>query len=280
MKVAHLAALLLASFTGAVMAQTTQDIRVSAGDVKDSRTTEKFFAGLDVQLKLIGEALENAKSLRCKVSRAIDDTGRDLLKEEEEQSDFSDLDSNTPGQAEVTVKLKNPSRRAMVVKELSGSIELFRPKLDPNSVVTIKKFTAESGKAIEHASLKAANVGLSILTKKQYESLSKKSIPDDDTSAVMNQMIKALAGLFGGMMEVGENSVIIQLVDPELKVMKVEFLDGSGKQIDPQSSMRMEDVRVYDFDRQMPATAQLRLYIATPASLLSIPFAVSDISLP
>lgn len=74
-------------------------------------------------------------------------------------------------------------------------------------------------------------------------------------------------------------------LDVQLKLigeamMKVEFLNESGKQIDPQSSMRMGDVRVYDFDRQMPATAQLRLYIATPASLLSVPFTLSDISLP
>ena len=86
---------------GAVLAmvalgsEQAADVRVQVGDVKDSRTTGKFFANLEIELKLMGDDLDGAKGLRCTVTKAVDDTGRNLLKEEREKSSFSDINDNS-----------------------------------------------------------------------------------------------------------------------------------------------------------------------------------------
>jgi len=86
--------------------------------------------------------------------------------------------------------------------------------------------------------------------------------------------------MFGGMMGSGENSFAMQVNDPQSKVIKVEFLDASGKVIDTNGSMRMNDMRSYDFAEPLPRGARLRVYVATTKSLVKVPFAIKDIILP
>ncbi|MCX6151919.1 MAG: hypothetical protein NTX22_15445 [Ignavibacteriales bacterium] len=257
-----------------------QDIKISVGDVKDSRTTGEFFAGLEVDLKIFGDVLENAKSMRCTILKAVDEMDRDLVKEEERTLNFSDLDKDSPDRADLTLKLKNPSRKAMTIKEIAGEVELYIPKNDPNAIVTIKNFTSQSGKPISNPGLKASNIELSILTTTQYEQLKKKQEQATDTADVMGQMVKALAGLFGGMSEPGQNSIILQLKDPDAMIINVEFLDQKGKEISSQGSMNSEDIQVYDFEKAMPKNAQIQLNIMTSQAIKKIPFTLKDIMLP
>src|SRR6185436_18584264 len=57
-------------------------VKVAAGDVKDTRRSDGFFNNLAIQLKINGDALVGAKGIRVSVSKALDDTGRNLIKEE------------------------------------------------------------------------------------------------------------------------------------------------------------------------------------------------------
>ena len=51
---------------------------VLAGDINDSRTTGSF-SRLEVELKVIGDAVAEATALRATAEIATDDTGRNLL---------------------------------------------------------------------------------------------------------------------------------------------------------------------------------------------------------
>jgi len=257
-----------------------QEVKVKVGEVKDSRTTGEFFAGLEVELKFIGDILVKAQSIKCTLNNAVDETDRDLIKEEERVSEFTDINQDSPGRADITVKLKNPSRRSMTVKEISGEVEIFSPKNDANSIVIIKDFTVQSGKELNSPGLKSSGIHISVLTADQYREISEKKKSGIDTSGLMGQMINALASMFGDMSGTNPNSVILKVVDTDTKIISVEFLDQSGNKIPHWGKMNMDDIVIYDFENKLPDNSQLKLYLKTDKSLKVIPFVIKDIDLP
>ena len=278
----------------ALGSEPAADIRVQVGDVKDSRTTGKFFANLEIELKLMGDDLDGAKGLRCTVTKAVDDTGRNLLKEEQEKSSFSDINDNNPNQAQVTVKLRNPSRKAATVRELSGEIDVFRPGKDPASLVMVTNLVGRPKIVVSHPSLTAAQIQMTVLSKAQYDAdlqaeakaaEAKAKADAENTGADIGKAMadgigKAFAGMFGGGMMGGKNSVILRIEDPQSKLIKVEFLDASGKAIRGNGMSWRNDVRCYDFSEPLPQGAQLRIHVATPGSMVRVPLLLKDFALP
>ncbi|MBI5638813.1 MAG: hypothetical protein HZA17_00150 [Nitrospirae bacterium] len=262
------------------------DIRVSVSEVKDNRTTGQFFAGLELKLKVMGDVVGDAKGLKLKITKAVDDTGRDLIKTEEGKQDFAKPDEYNVGQAEVEVKLKNPSRKASVIQELTGEVILFVPKKDANATAATKNFMAKTGKALDNKALKTAKVSVTVLTKKQFDEIKeqKKKEAKEKEGAVAKEfgeaLVQAFSSMFGSMMEVGENSVILNIKDPESKVIAIEFTDEDGKKIRNTSSMTMGEVRVYEFENQMSEKAQMTIFVATPKALIKTPVKLHDIALP
>ncbi len=257
-----------------------QEVKVKVGEVKDSRTTGEFFAELEIQLIFIGDILENAKSLKCILNTATDETERDLIKDSERISEFTDVDEETPGRANVAVKLKNPSRKSMTVKEISGEVEIYNPKKDANSIVTVKNFSKSAGKELQDQALKASGIHISVLTADQYQEISDQKKADVDTSGLLGQMINAMAGMFGNMSSTNPNNIILKIVDLNSKIIDIEFLDPTGKKIPHWGKMNMDDIVIYDFENKLPENAQLRFYLRTDKSLKVIPFVVKDIDLP
>jgi hypothetical protein len=255
-----------------------QDIKIKIGDIKDSRTTGQFFAGLEIDLQFLGDALEDVKSMQCTINKAVDDTERDLIKSEETVQ-FTEINKDNPGRADFTIKLKNPSRRAMTVKELSGEVEMYIPKNDPKAIVTIKNFTSQPGKPLNNKGLNENNIKVSVLTTDQYESIKEKQKAETDSS-MLGQMVSALSNLFGGFSSPGKNSIILELIDPESRIINVEFVDKEGNIINTQGSSSSENIHVYDFDKPMPKNAQLKLYLKTDLAIKKMPFTLKDIDLP
>jgi hypothetical protein len=57
-------------------------------------------------------------------------------------------------------------------------------------------------------------------------------------------------------------------------------MDDKGKKIDSQGSMKMEDIRVFNFDKPLPQKAQILVFILTPKSLITTELKLTDIVLP
>lgn len=263
------------------------DINVSVSEVKDSRTTGQFFAGLEIKLKIMGDALSDARGVKLAVAKATDDTGRDLIKKDESGSrDFAKPDENRAGLVEIEARLKNPSRKAAAVKEVAGEVTVFSPGRDSKAVASIPDFMTLAGRKIENGALKAARVELGIMTKKEFDAF--KEQQKKEVKAKEGEMIKelgeamamALGALFGSMMEVTENSVILNIADPDARVVDMEFTDAAGSPLRSGSSMKTGDIRVFEFEKPMPRDAKLTVYLATPKALWKAPFKLQDIALP
>ena len=89
-------------------------VTVTAGDITDRRRNDNTFAGLEVELKLAGEAGGGVRGARAVLQKAVDDTGRSLLKEKEKTPDFEKSSGDDP--PILKLDLRNPARRAAKIR--------------------------------------------------------------------------------------------------------------------------------------------------------------------
>lgn len=89
------------------------DVRVIVGNVTDKRTTGQFFGECEIELKIIGDSVAESLGVRAvRIRSAVDDTGRDLKKADEEKPSSDPVGEEPKGGVEKTVSLKNPARSA------------------------------------------------------------------------------------------------------------------------------------------------------------------------
>lgn len=274
---------------------SAQDVRVSPGTIEDRRTTGKFFGGLEVELKLTGDDLADAKAKRVIVSKAVDETGRDLLPDERKEPDFS-----TSSGSDLKVSLKNPARGSIALREISGHVELFTPSRDPASVVTIDRLLSRMDKSISMPALRNQKIEVAVVSPKAHRANAAKRKAEFEKEMAKNkaemekemkgasaeeakalEAIMGLAQAFSGMMdEVGDNDLILRVKDEEDRVMDVEVTRADGEEISSNGSMSSGELRVMNFSEKLPADAKLKVLVKTKKSLVSAPFTLSNVSLP
>jgi hypothetical protein len=270
-------------------------IRVLAGDIRDNRTTDNFFGGLEVELKVLGDVLADARGIRLQVDRAVDETGKNLIDEKKMEADFNEISQSESGRAEVKIKLKNPARQAMAVQEISGSIELFIPNRDPKAVALFPSFLRQTGMPFSSPSLKSAGIVATAWTKEQYEARKKaeeekrrRAAKPKSGEDLGEGLAEGLAAIFGSMFsafqDMGENSIAFQIEDPNLKLIAIEFEDPQGKAISRNGRMTIGDrknrTEIYEFDKKLPPSTRIKLLVLTPKASVRAPFKVSDLPLP
>ncbi len=260
------------------------DIKATVTEVNDQRSTGSFFNNLEIKLKLVGDDAPSVRGIKTTISKAVDDTGRNLLLDEDKDARFETVGESRGSQAEVKLKLKNPARRATVVKEIAGELQLFMPDQDPAATVLIKGFMKAAGKPISEPALAKAGVTVTVLTKKEYESLKKEEEQKAKDAAqkkgLSGAMMQAFEGLFSAFFQVGENDLIFKVGDPSGNLIDLDVVDAKGAKIKTYSSMRSTDVRVLNYQEPVPADAQLKISLKTQRSVVSLPLRLVDVALP
>ncbi|HWO01479.1 MAG TPA: hypothetical protein VNS63_19625 [Blastocatellia bacterium] len=276
-------------------------VGVLAGEIKDSRTTGSFFAGMEVELKLVGDVLVDAKGMRLTVDAAVDDTGRNLIGEKTEKSEFTEVDMSDKTAASTKVSLKNPVRQATAILELAGSVELFIPARDGNSVATVTNLNRNLGVPISAPALKAAGIDIVIWNKNQFEARKKaeeeklkkemaaKRKKDgegegDIGDSLADGLQKMFGSLFSGFARMEENSLAFQIADPQSKLVNIEFEDDRGKPIGTNGRMTMgggkDKTTIYEFSEKLPDAARVRFYVLTSKATIKAPFKLTNVPLP
>jgi len=258
-------------------------VTVTAGDITDRRWNDNLFTGLEVELKLAGEAAGGVRGARALLQKAVDDTGRSLLKDSEKTPDFEK--SSGDGSPVLKLDLRNPARRAVKIREISGQVELFLPARDAGSVARVDKFQAGMDRPVSAPALKAAGAGVTVVSRKTYDAEKKKDDErkkkEAESAGIAGAMVSAFSGLFEGLWgDIGDNDVLIKVDDKSKKVFAVDVYDAAGKKIDDNGSMTVGSFRILKFAEKLPANASLRIYLMTPKSLVTAPFSLKDVALP
>jgi hypothetical protein len=269
-----------------------QDLRVTAGTIEDRRTTGKFFGGLEIELKLTGDDLADARAARVSLKKAVDESGRDLLPEQKNEEDFRK--SSGSGGPDLKISLKNPARGASAIKEVSGDVELFAPSRDPAATVVVDRLVSRMDKSVDSAALKAQKIGVRLVSPKVYRADAKKreaemdaemekhkdqinkEAGDDKTAEALMALVKGFAGMLN---EVGDYDVILQIQDEQGKILDVEVVGKSGV-IDTRGSMSSGGLKILQFSEKLPADAKLRFLLKTKKAVLSTPFTLTNVPLP
>lgn len=306
LKFALACALIAATGAGAqALAQAADpQVRVLPGDVRDNRSTTSFFNKLEVEMKLVGDLLSEARAARVKVARAVDQTGKNLLPAKESEQDFEEIDPSSPENFKIQLELKNPARRATVVTEIAGTIELFVPSRDPNATVRLDDVAKVAGRSFEHPALKAAGIEITVWNKAQYEARRgeeeekmKRAFEErkkkaeaageaigDLGDALAEGLMQAFGGLFNAFSQMGDNGVAFNVKDAKGMVAAIEFEDAEGKRIGHQgrSSMGGDEDKtiIFDFAEPLPENARVKIYLLTPRALVRTPFRLTNVPLP
>lgn len=267
-------------------ADSPPPVQVLLGDVKDTRTTGKFFAGLEVEVKLLGDAVADTKSVRATVTKCVDDTGRDLLDPAKVEQDFQvrgDASENTT----IQLRFRNPARKATSIKELTGTLELFMPQKDPDATVTVESFQKQIGTPLPQEALKKTGIQITVWTKEQYDAMRQKKKEEAQKKAkadVGEAIAQGVGQFFDGFTAIGPNDVTMEVKDPNQKLVTIEFRDSSGKKIDNRGRSSMgnkpEQQVTYHFGSKLPDTTQMVILVAAPKALLSTPFNLANTVLP
>ena len=265
-------------------AAVSQALTPTVGEVKDSRTTGSFFAGLEVELKLVGDDLDQYKALRISLDRAVDDTGRDLLDPEKASKDFEELGSSGSQQSSMPIKLKNPARKATVVSQLNGKLEFFDPKKDPASTVKVPNIFALNGKVLESPALKQAGIVMTMINHKTYEAQKaekkKAEIAAAKAQGASPEVLAEMSAPSEDWFAPGENAVVAELTDPNHKVVSFRVLKADGTELHRQSTMTSGNTMTIEFDQNVPDDATLELSLLTPQSTQVVALQLANIPLP
>lgn len=260
-----------------------QDVGVQVGAIKDTRTTDKSQSELVIDLQLVGKDVKKVASVEFKATKAVDSTGKNLVRSDEESEEFGTF--NHFGTS--TISLKNPARKATTVKEISGKIEMVVPDNDPDAAITVTDFVDKPRTVVSHPSLSAAKAKITVLTKEGYQqekkATEKKAAEKKNASNGQDPaaaMAQAFDGMFGGMGEPGDNGIVLKVEDPGEKVVKIEFCDAAGKPLRRAGSMSSGDTHTYNFAQELPKDTQIRFIVATQKAAVTIPFTLKDVLLP
>jgi len=260
------------------------DVRPTVTSVTDQRWSGQLPSWLDVSLKLIGDDAASVRGIRLILAKAVDDSGRSVLPEVRADGPFDAVEAGS-GQPALTLRLNSPARRATVIQEIAGDLQLFVPDRDPSAIVLVGDALKKTGKPLSEPSLARAGVSLTIMTKVEYEALKREKERSAKQGAqqpegVARAMTHALEGLFGGFFQPGDNDLVFRIEDPKGGLVRIDVVDAKGERIRNQGTFRSSERLMLTYQDPLPADARLRISLRTPRSVVSVPLRLVDVALP
>ena len=268
-----------------VTVDTINDYRYSTDNLSPSR--------LSVALDIESASVAHARAVRGVLSSATDNTGQQLADDQKYRDKWSALRPDSK-RANLSLGANNPPRAAQTLREIAGRVEFYFPQRDPKSVVKVENIGARAGQTLDDATLKAADLGISVSDKAQVKLLQAEMVaplPPPQSSG-MNAVRTILLQEFARRLlenssadlvqndQLNPRFVVLRLQDPRLRLVDIEFETAQGQPLKSDSSFGFKDTKFYKFDAPLPPNARLQIYVATPQSVVDVPFEIKNIALP
>lgn len=279
------------------LALAQSGITAELEEVTDNRFSEGPMNGsLELRLRLNGKDLDRIAASRILVKDAADDQGTKLVKGDEDPPDFQGTEYNN---GVMSVRVANPSRAARTVR-LKGTIELFVPARDPNSVVRVPKALSKLDSPLSAKGLKASKVSITPLSAEKYAAkMQEQKITEADVAKIREegkkhgaseQEIEAVIELAKAFQEMGNEplppgAVVLSGSAKDMdRVQKVKLLAADGSEISingSSSSSRGESaIMILNAQEPPPPDATLEFTLLTDKAKMSVPFELKGVELP
>jgi len=256
--------------------------------VNDRRTSGSF-SQLMITMELPNIKNADVNAFRVLVSSAVDDSGRSLVdveaKEPELEINGRAVYGGDTGPASISVTLKNPSRKAKTLKQVSGQIELFMPSKDANSVAEIAKFTTMAGKTLSHRALKANGVEIAEISSAQLDVERKRLTEakrkeykdagyDDET---LNSVLSSYTDY---LLKFDEGDVVLRVKDAGKSIQDVSYVDAKGEVKRAMMSDKDGYTVLSTWGEKPQPDWKLRVSMKTAKNIVRIPFSLANVPLP
>ena len=248
---------------------------------------------MTVTLKLDGEDAAAVRSARPKVTRAVDDGGKNLTERAVKMQRGNDGWQESRGDKAPTPELDlgSPSRKAKTIASLEGVLEVYLPSRDPAGSVKIDKIVERKDKPLAVPALASQKIQIQPLSKaglerekkqaeaKKAEAAKKKKADGAESAA------DALADTLTNMLEMlfttaGQNDLILKVADPGKKVFGFDLAAADGSPIQSYGTTDYGEYRIVRMFEPIPPTASLVVRLKTPRSFGEVPFALTNVKLP
>lgn len=261
--------------------------------VQDRRSSGSF-PRCTLGIELPDIPADDAKASRVVVRKAVDDLGTNLVPdgaadarlEPTQRGQFGKPKEGPAPPTIVFAEMKNPPRRAKLLKEVSGEIELYIPSRDPNGEAAFPKILSMGGKPLSHAALKATGVEVEVLSqaqvtaeRKKAESAERAKLKKDgvtEEAQVKDMVESALYSFPKG----GEGQIVLRVKDPKKAIQEIKLVDGKGE---PQFNGRSEQAAftVLEFWGEKPKPDwTMKILLRSERSLVRQTFVFRDLPLP
>ena len=266
--------------------------RVSLGQVRDRRSDSSPFKGLEINLELPEIPAADVTAVRTVVESAVDDTGRNLVPDDSGKGGFRPTQSGSfgapaekPQPSGVTLELKNPARKANVVRSVTGEIELYMPGKDPNGIATVPKFMAQAGTPLTSPALKANGVEISVVGKAQLEAEKKRELDklrqDAKKKRTAPEALEEMVAEFNSeFLKPEEGEVVLKVKAPEGRIHEIAYVDGAGEEKRVSMSEKQGFTVLSTWGEKPGPDWSLRVRMKTPRTLARYSFALKDVPLP
>ncbi|MBK8597697.1 MAG: hypothetical protein IPN83_19370 [Holophagales bacterium] len=261
--------------------------------VQDRRSSGSFpRCTLGIELPDIPAA--DAKASRVVVRKAVDDLGTNLVPDDAasarlEPTQRGQFGNPKEGPAPPTIvfaEMKNPPRKAKLLKEVSGEIELYVPSRDPNGEAAFPKILSMGGKPLSHPALKATGVEIGVLSQAQVTAERKKAEAAEraklkkDGLTEEDQLKELVESALYSFPKGGEEQIVLRVNDPKKAIQDIKLVDGKGE---PKFSGRSEQAgfMVLEFWGEKPKPDwTMKVLMQSEKSLVRHTFVFRDLPLP
>ncbi len=258
------------------------------------RRTDGSFPRCTLGIELPDTPAVDAKAARVVVTKAVDDLGTNLVREDASEArleptqrgQFGAPDGKPSPPTIVFAEVKNPPRKAKVLKEVSGEIELFIPSRDPNGEATLPKFLSLAGKPAVHPALKANGVEIQFLSgaqlaaeRKKAEDAERAKLKKDgytEEESIREMVESALWSFPKG----DDSEVLLRVKDPKNAIQEIKAFDGEGNPVFAGVSDEA-GLKVLKFWNEKPKPDwSLKVEMRSEKSLVRHTFSFRDLPLP
>ena len=272
-------------------AARADDAQVAVDFVTDSRSLPADFGSnqLRVVVKIESPEVAQARAIRGVVASATDNTGRQL-NNAEKRDKWDELRPKTgadKNRASVYLRVDNPSRAAQSLRQIAGHIELYLPQRDPKSVVTVANIGQKSGQTLDDATLKEADLKITFLDKAQVERLKAEILNPPATPQIRPDLQvfgRAIREAMGAELlkndRLNPKAPVLRIEDPQGRLVDIAFEGAQGQPLKSGVSVGFQGHKIYQFEQPLPPDARLKISVATPQSVVEVPFDLKEIALP
>ncbi|MFN7987663.1 MAG: hypothetical protein U0529_09335 [Thermoanaerobaculia bacterium] len=258
------------------------------------RRSSGSFARFTLGMELPDVPAPEAKAARVVVTKAVDDLGTNLVPEGAANARLEPTQRGQLGPSDgkpspptiVFAEMKNPPRKAKVLKEVAGEIELFVPSRDPNGEASLPRFLELAGQPVAHAALKANGVELEILSKAQLAAERKKA--EDAARAKLRKngvtdaesLKEMVEGELYSFPKGEEGEVVLRVKDPKKAIQEIQAADAAGNPVFSGKSESAGLTTLSFWNEKPKPDWTLKVRMQSARSLVRYTFSFRDLPLP